>query len=182
MTDQRNRHSPDPTLAYYAAHAQEFADSTVGVEFSHTQHKFEELLPPGARILDFGCGSGRDTKHFLEAGYDVVAIDGSPELCQYAHELTGIPHPKRAVPGPCRRRGIRRNLGVLVHTPPSQGGAPRRPCAHGSGAQAPRHYLHLVQARWLRWHAQRPLLLRLHGAGAARPHRLDPAARLIIPT
>lgn len=81
----------DQTLAYYAAHAQEFADSTVDVEFSQTQHRFEALLPPAARILDFGCGSGRDSKHFLEAGYDVVATDGSPELCLYASKLTGIP-------------------------------------------------------------------------------------------
>lgn len=34
----------------------------------------------GSNILDLGCGSGRDTKYFLEQGYDVEAIDGSAEL------------------------------------------------------------------------------------------------------
>lgn len=36
-----------------------------------------DLLPEEADILDFGCGSGRDTKYFLEHGYHVEAIDGS---------------------------------------------------------------------------------------------------------
>ena len=40
--------------------------------------------------MDFGCGSGRDTKYFLEQGYQVTAIDGSEELCKIATEYTGI--------------------------------------------------------------------------------------------
>ena len=42
-------------------------------------------------VLDLGCGSGRDTKYFLEHGYRVDAIDGSAELCALASEYTGIP-------------------------------------------------------------------------------------------
>ena len=41
-------------------------------------------------MLDFGCGSGRDTKYFLEYGYRVDAIDGSAELCKAASKFTGI--------------------------------------------------------------------------------------------
>ena len=40
--------------------------------------------------MDFGCGSGRDTKCFLEHGFQVEAIDGSEELCRLAGEFTGI--------------------------------------------------------------------------------------------
>ena len=47
-------------------------------------------MPNNAHILDFGCGSGRDTKYFLERGYNVDASDGSLELCQAAGEYTGI--------------------------------------------------------------------------------------------
>lgn len=47
-------------------------------------------LPAGAYILDFGCGSGRDTKYFLEKGFQVDAIDGSEELCKIACDYTGI--------------------------------------------------------------------------------------------
>ena len=83
--------TPNPTLAYYATRAREFAASTAKVEFSAMQQRFTSLLAPGTRILDLGCGSGRDTKAFLDAGFDVTATDGSPELCRYAQELTGIP-------------------------------------------------------------------------------------------
>ena len=48
------------------------------------------MLPVGSRILDFGCGSGRDTKYFLEKGYQVAATDGSSELCKLASAFTGI--------------------------------------------------------------------------------------------
>lgn len=41
--------------------------------------------------MDFGCGSGRDTKYFSEQGYIVDAIDGSAELCRIAAEYTGLP-------------------------------------------------------------------------------------------
>jgi len=78
------------TLSYYNTNAQAFTDGTVNVDFSYTQNKFLEKLNTGASILDFGCGSGRDTKYFLEKGYAVEAIDGSEELCKLASEYTGI--------------------------------------------------------------------------------------------
>lgn len=78
------------TIDYYNQNAEEFIDGTVSVDFRHIQNMFLELLPEHARILDFGCGSGRDTKHFLEQGYIVDAMDGSLELCKAASEYTGI--------------------------------------------------------------------------------------------
>ena len=78
------------TLSYYNARAQEFVQGTVDVDFHITQERFLSKLPAGAKILDFGCGSGRDTRYFLEQGYAVEATDGSAELCKLASEYTGI--------------------------------------------------------------------------------------------
>ncbi len=78
------------TLSYYNNNAKAFADGTQNVDFSHIQNRFLNKLDQGARILDFGCGSGRDTKYFLEKGYIVKAVDGSAELCKVATEYTGI--------------------------------------------------------------------------------------------
>ena len=78
------------TLGYYNDHADEFYNSTVTVEFVAMQERFLTKLKKGSCILDFGCGSGRDTKYFLEKGYHVDAIDGSKELCKLASEFTGI--------------------------------------------------------------------------------------------
>lgn len=70
------------TIEYYNKNAKQFVETTVNVEFSRMQDRFLEKLQEGAYILDFGCGSGRDTKYFLEQGYQVDAIDGSEELCK----------------------------------------------------------------------------------------------------
>ena len=79
------------TLDYYCLNAADYAKQTLTVDFSDTQDRFLEKLPAGAHILDFGCGAGRDTKYFLEHGYIVTAVDGSPELCEIASKHTGIP-------------------------------------------------------------------------------------------
>ena len=78
------------TIDYYNRNVQSFIDGTVSVDFTQIQNVFLELLPKDARILDFGCGSGRDTKYFLACGYQVDAMDGSIELCRAASEYTGI--------------------------------------------------------------------------------------------
>ena len=80
----------DKTLDYYNQNAETFVANTVSVDFKQTQDKFINRLETGNYILDFGCGSGRDTKYFLEAGLRVDAIDGSKELCKIASEYTGI--------------------------------------------------------------------------------------------
>jgi tellurite methyltransferase len=47
---------------------------------------FDQLLrgrvPPGARICDAGCGSGRNLVYFLRAGYDVRAVDADPSAIE----------------------------------------------------------------------------------------------------
>ena len=77
------------TLDYYNQNAESFIQGTVSVDFKQTQDKFLQSLT-GKSILDFGCGSGRDTKYFIESGYAVTAIDGSEELCKSASAYTGI--------------------------------------------------------------------------------------------
>ena len=78
------------TINYYNLNAKNFIENTQNADMHLTQEKFLQLLPGSASILDFGCGSGRDTKYFLEKGYQVAAIDGSAELCRLAGNFTGI--------------------------------------------------------------------------------------------
>lgn len=79
------------TLDYYKENAETFVQNTVGVKFSEMQERFISYIKPGGLILDLGCGSGRDSKAFLERGFRVTAVDGSPELCQYAEKVIGQP-------------------------------------------------------------------------------------------
>ena len=78
------------TLEYYNKHASSFIQNTVNVNFSTTQDEFLNYLDCNAYILDFGCGSGRDSKYFIDQGFQVDAIDGSMEFCKYASEFAGI--------------------------------------------------------------------------------------------
>lgn len=79
------------TLNYYEQNADAFTASTVSADMEENRRRFLSVLHKGAYILDFGCGSGRDTKAFLEQGYQVDACDGSEELCRRASEYTRIP-------------------------------------------------------------------------------------------
>ncbi|MDE7310709.1 MAG: class I SAM-dependent methyltransferase [Eubacterium sp.] len=78
------------TLDYYNVNAENFVAGTQSVDFTSTQTKFLKKLPSASLILDFGCGSGRDTKYFLDHGMQVHAIDGSEKLCKIASAYAGI--------------------------------------------------------------------------------------------
>ena len=79
------------TLDYYNRNAESYAEQTQGADVTDLYVDFEECLNPGARILDLGCGSGRDSRYFAKKGYNVTPVDGSPEMCRVAAEYTGLP-------------------------------------------------------------------------------------------
>ncbi|WP_312996671.1 class I SAM-dependent methyltransferase [Leclercia sp.] len=79
------------TLKYYQDNAQTFFDGTVNVDMSSLYETFTKHLAPGARVLDAGCGSGRDAKAFLEMGYQVEAFDASSAMVELARKHTGLP-------------------------------------------------------------------------------------------
>lgn len=78
------------TLDYYNQNAASFFADTVLADIREIQDKFISALP-GTRVLDFGCGSGRDAKYFLEKGIEVTAVDGSEKMCGFASEYLGMP-------------------------------------------------------------------------------------------
>ena len=80
----------DDTARYYRQFADEFFDSTVGVDMSPIRERFAALLVAGARVLDAGCGSGRDAKAFAQDGFRVSAFDASPELASRASTHCGF--------------------------------------------------------------------------------------------
>lgn len=78
------------TIDYYNTYADQFAESTLKVDMESLYLPFIGLLPPTARILDLGCGSGRDTLAFKNKGYQVTATDYSKAQVDKASRLTGI--------------------------------------------------------------------------------------------
>lgn len=78
------------TLDYYEKNGDLFAQDVDHVNFSQMQLRFISKLSKHAKILDLGCGSGRDSLAFLNAGFDVKAIDGSKKMCEIAQSKTGL--------------------------------------------------------------------------------------------
>ena len=81
---------PDTTIDYYDKYAERFVAGTENADMHECRDRFLKYLHPGARILDAGCGSGRDIIAFQRAGYAVDAFDASAELCKIATERSGI--------------------------------------------------------------------------------------------
>lgn len=74
------------TLEYYNKNAKQYCEQTLVGDLQENYDKFLKEIPTNGYILDFGCGSGRDSKYFIDKGYKVKAIDGSIEMCKLASE------------------------------------------------------------------------------------------------
>lgn len=72
------------TLDYYNKNALAYSQETQTAKFQDRRIMLLKYLEPPAYILDLGCGAGRDSKAFIDQGYQVKAIDGSEELCKIA--------------------------------------------------------------------------------------------------
>jgi SAM-dependent methyltransferase len=79
----------DPaTLAFYASEASDYAARGPCGIGRHLE-PFLMRLAPGARILELGCGSGRDAADMLARGFRVEATDGVPEMAALAAARLG---------------------------------------------------------------------------------------------
>lgn len=77
------------TLDYYNKNSEEYFNSTLNVDMTNTYKAFLKLVPKGGKILDLGCGSGRDSMNFMKLGYEVIAVDGAKKLAKKASVLLG---------------------------------------------------------------------------------------------
>ena len=78
----------EATLQFYRGNAEAYAKRT----FTSRQARlmaFLAQLPPGASILELGCGAGGDTAEMLARGFDVRPTDGSPEMADIASKHLG---------------------------------------------------------------------------------------------
>lgn len=81
---------PD-TIAFYDSDPEGYSGRTYGRDMGVQRGMFVSHLPEGGRVLDLGCGSGRDSAAMMRMGFDVVPVDGSEGMCRVASENLGIP-------------------------------------------------------------------------------------------
>lgn len=80
----------DETLGFYARSAAAYA-ARGPMGASRNLPEFLKLLRPGSRILELGCGAGRDSRAMIEAGHEVEPTDGVPEIAREAEALLKRP-------------------------------------------------------------------------------------------
>ncbi len=78
------------TIDYYNKNAEDFVNKTFDADVSVLRGEFVEGIPSGGKILDVGCGSGRDVLAFSKMGYNVTAFDASESIVELAKEKTGL--------------------------------------------------------------------------------------------
>ncbi len=81
----------DSTIRYYDNNSESYFNNTVSLDMNELYSRFLIEIKPGGRIIDVGCGSGRDSKYFINAGYEVVSIDASSEMCNVASDYLQSP-------------------------------------------------------------------------------------------
>jgi len=84
------QHSENSCSAeYYDKNALVYYDQTVNLDLSTLYEPFLKLIPEHGKILDAGCGSGRDSLYFKRKGFSVVLFDVSKEMVNLAVQLIG---------------------------------------------------------------------------------------------
>lgn len=79
------------TLDWYEENAEAFRAGTIDHDVSQNYAAFLRAMGGKAplRILDLGCGPGRDVLYFRSLGHEVVGLDGAARFVEMARELTG---------------------------------------------------------------------------------------------
>jgi SAM-dependent methyltransferase len=81
-------HHEQITIAEYQATADSFREGTWDHDVSQNRSALVAAMPrnPG-RILDFGCGPGRDMAAFQAEGHEVVGLDATPAFVKMAQDF-----------------------------------------------------------------------------------------------
>ena len=98
MNDRRDNLSDDElaqtstiTLLHYNQHAESFWEGTRDHDVSQNRDAFLQSLQGTGpfRILDFGCGPGRDLKVFRELGHEAIGLEGAERFVKLARNHSG---------------------------------------------------------------------------------------------
>jgi SAM-dependent methyltransferase len=74
---------------YYQQHSRDYFEETVGIDPAPFLSPFVRRLPAGARVLDVGCGSGRDLQWLKARGFAPVGLERAAGLARLAADHSG---------------------------------------------------------------------------------------------
>lgn len=74
---------------FYDDEAARYAQRTLTAPLPPLLDAFIQSIEPGSKVLDLGCGAGRDLLTLCRAGFDCIGVDLSAGLADIARALTG---------------------------------------------------------------------------------------------
>ena len=77
------------TLGHYNQHANSFWEGTKDHDVSQNRDALLKYVGKPSRILDFGCGPGRDLKVFSDLGYEAIGLEGAERFVEFARQYSG---------------------------------------------------------------------------------------------
>jgi SAM-dependent methyltransferase len=91
LTPEELDHIAARTLGHYDTHAQDYWQGTRDHDVSQNIETLLRHLPAAAplRILDLGCGPGRDLKTFADLGHQAIGLEGAPAAAAMARSHSG---------------------------------------------------------------------------------------------
>ena len=86
LNNHRLQHIFKSTIGHYDRLAEDFWQNTKNHDVSQNYQSFLEAIKsrPPNKILDFGCGPGRDLHFFQAMGHTVTGLDGSEKFVEMA--------------------------------------------------------------------------------------------------
>ena len=91
LSDKELTETSAVTLKHYDQHAESFWEATKDHDVSQNRAVFIKHLGGNGsrRILDFGCGPGRDLMYFKELGYEAIGLEGAAGFVEHARAYSG---------------------------------------------------------------------------------------------
>jgi SAM-dependent methyltransferase len=91
LSDEELAQTSITTLSHYNQHAKSFWEGTRDHDVSQNRDALLQALNGAGpfRILDFGCGPGRDLKVFRDLGHEVIGLDGAEHFVELAQKYSG---------------------------------------------------------------------------------------------
>ena len=77
----------NPTLSYYETNASNLSKRYESADVVTLHQTLLKTFTPNSKLLEIGCGSGRDARFMFEKGYDITAIDGSQKMINEAKTI-----------------------------------------------------------------------------------------------